>query len=134
MVEASENDITLIMWLRPWDSCSCDDFRNTSVKLQGAHFPPTLSDLSYSCSLVWSYLCFGRVTDILILLFRHICSKKHNFFFVSVKFSTEFLIQMFVRYITIFYLCGNAETPFSLRITYPRVMCSTPDESIVSGE
>ena len=99
VVEASENDITLIMnviWLCAWDSCSCE-------KLQGAHFPPTLSLLSYSCSLVWSYLCFGRVTDILILLFRHICSKKHNFFFClcdseEYKFSTEFLIWMFVRY------------------------------------
>ena len=98
VVEASENDITLIlnlMWLRPWDSCSCDDFRNTSLKLQGAHFPPTLSVLSYSCSLVWSYLCFGRVTDILILLFRHICSKKHNFFFVSVIAKNLNLVQNF---------------------------------------
>ena len=98
MVQASENDITLIlnvMLLCAWDSCSCEDFRNTSVKLQGAHFPPTLSVLSYSCSLVWSYLCFGRVTDILILLFRHICSKEHNFFFVSVIAKNFNLVQNF---------------------------------------
>ena len=78
MVDASENEITLIMnvtWLRTWDSCSCE-------KLQGAHFPPTLSLLSYSCSLVWSYTCV--VGDILILLFRHDCFNKNNFFFVSV--------------------------------------------------
>ena len=27
--------------------------------------PPALSHLMYSWSLVWSYLCFGRVADIL---------------------------------------------------------------------
>ena len=30
--------------------------------------PPALSHLMYSWSLVWSYLCFGRVADIVLTL------------------------------------------------------------------
>ena len=67
VVGASDNDITLtmdVMWLRAWDSCSCEDFGNTLLNncRQSTFFPVHV----FSSLVVLVFWAGNRHTDFVI--------------------------------------------------------------------
>ena len=115
-----------------WDSCTCDDVAE-----------------AWTCISLWKRYVIEMATCIGFLHLRRFRKYSQSTFFSVHVFSslvvlvfwagnrhTDFVI-FFSYFVMIFHhilFMRKRQISFSPEISYPRVMCSTPYESIVSGE